>query len=230
MVVNGLRLYVLRHGEPERRDLFYGHHDLGLSPLGLEQARAQASRLATVPFVAIYSSDLARARSGAQRVAEPCGLPLRLEPDLREMAMGELEGMAHVEALRRHPEWAGRSYLEMLDVRIPGGGESVRDVSQRALACVERIAGAHAGPPTAGRWPPVLVYTHNTVGRILLARAAGAGVAGYRAFLQRYGAMNRIDVPVRADASAHEAGERIDWGAASIGYTNRDPLAATPGR
>jgi broad specificity phosphatase PhoE len=229
VVVRGLRLYVLRHGEPDRRDLFYGHHDLGLSPRGLEQARAQASLLAGVPFVAIYSSDLTRARIGAQQVAASCGLPLRLEPDLREMAMGELEGMAHVEALSRHPEWARRSYLEMLDVRMPGGGESVRDLSRRALACVERMARAHAGPATEARWPTVLVYAHNTVGRVLLACAAGAGVAGYRAFFQRYGAMNRIDVPMRADASADEGVERIDWDGAVIGYSNRDPLASAAG-
>jgi broad specificity phosphatase PhoE len=226
MVVRGLRLYVLRHGEPERRDLLYGHHDLGLSPRGLEQARAQVSRLAEVPFAALYSSDLMRARIGAQLVAERCGLPLRLEPDLREMSMGALEGVEYAEALRLHPEQAGRSYLDMLDVRMPGGGESVRDLAQRVLACVERIAKAHAGPATAGRWPTVLVYAHNTVGRVLLARASGAGVAGYRAFLQRYGAMNRIDVPVRDDAHAPEGAERIDWGMASIGYSNRDPLAA----
>ncbi len=233
----GLRLYVLRHGEPERRDLFYGHYDLRLSAHGLEQARAQAEQLSVVPFVAIYSSDLMRARVGAQLIAERCGISLRVEPDLREMSMGELEGVAHSDALERYPQWARRSYLEMLDVRMPGGGESVRDLSQRALACVERIAVAHAGPASEGRWPTVLVYAHNTVGRVLLARAAGGTVAGYRAFVQRYGAMNRIDVPVHAEGNGggSEGGneaqrgnerERIDWSRAAIGYSNRDPLAA----
>lgn len=226
----GLRLYVLRHGEPERRDLFYGHYDVGLSPHGLEQARAQASRLAEVPFVAAYSSDLTRAQAGAQLVADRRGLSLQVEPDLREMSMGELEGVGHSDALRRHPEWAMRSYLDMLDARMPGGGESVRDLSQRVLACMERIATAHAGPATAGRWPTVLVYAHNTVARVLLALASGGTVAAYRAFLQRYGAMNRIDVPVLVAASAREGGERIDWSRASIGYSNRDPLAAAPDR
>jgi broad specificity phosphatase PhoE len=221
----GLRLYVLRHGEPERRDVFYGIHDIGLSPRGLAQARAQADRLAEVPFVGIYSSDLQRARLGAELVAERRSLPVHVDPDLREMSLGELEGMPHAEAAERHPQWAARSYFDMLDARMPGGGESVRDLAARVLACVERVASRHAGLPTAGRWPTVLLYAHNTVARVLLAHAAGVGVAGYPRFLQRYGAINRIDVPVHHASDPREAAGRVAWDAATIAYCNRDPLA-----
>jgi broad specificity phosphatase PhoE len=219
----GLRLYVLRHGEPERRDMFYGHYDIGLSPRGVEQARAQAERLREVPLQAIYSSDLQRAQRGAALVAEGRELRVRIDSDLREMSLGVLEAMPHAEAMERYPQWAGRSYLDMLDVRMPDGGESVRDLSHRVLASVERLALEHAGPATCGHWPTVLMVAHNTVARVLLAMAAGSGVGGYRRFIQRYGAINRIDVPM------HDGGQMagsIDWAAASIGYTNRDPLAS----
>lgn len=219
----GLRLYVVRHGEPARRDIFYGFHDVELSARGQAQARAHADQLGEIPFAAIYASDLSRARQGAQLVADRRSLPVRIETDLREMSLGELEGMPRDEAVRRYPGYADRSYLDMLDTRMPGGGESVRDLAERVLRCTERIASAHAGPITAGRWPTVLVYAHNTVARVLLAMAAGAGVAGYARFLQRYGAMNRIDVPARP------GGESVlDWSRATIGYCNRDPLAAVP--
>lgn len=222
----GVRLYVLRHGEPAQRDVFYGHYDMALSPRGLSQARAQAERLGDIPFVAIYSSDLQRAYRGAQLLAERRGLSVRVEPGLREMGLGALEAMPYVEARERYPEWVGLSYRQMLDVRMPGGGESVRDLSVRVYASVERLAAEHARPATNGRWPPVLLYGHNTVARILLARAAGAGVRGYTRFIQRYGAINRIDLPIdRADADG-TPDHRIDWDAASIGYTNRDPLAS----
>lgn len=228
---DGLRLYVLRHGEPDRRDIFYGVHDVALSERGWAQARGQAEQLGGIPFVAIYASDLRRATAGAQLVAERRGLPVRIEPDLREMSLGELEGMPRDEAMQRYPGFADRSYLDMLDVRMPGGGESVRDLAGRVLACVERIARAHAGPTTAGRWPTVLVYAHNTVARVLLGMAAGAGVAGYSRFLQRYGAINRIDLPVTrwSEAEVQAATLALDWSRASIGYCNRDPLAPTAG-
>lgn len=223
---SGLRLYVLRHGEPERRDLFYGHYDIDLSPRGLEQAQAQAQQLGRIPFSAIYSSDLRRAHRGATLVAERCGVSVTIDPDLREMSLGALEAMPHAEAMQRYPEWAGRSYLDMLDARMPEGGESVRDCATRVFASLERIAAAHAGVREQRRWPTVLVYVHNTVARVLLARAAGAGVAGYTRFDQRYGAINRLDVPVVGSRADGERGDSIDWQRASIGYANRDPLAS----
>jgi len=225
----GLRLYVLRHGEPAHLDLFYGHHDIDLSERGLEQAHAQAERLGRIPFTAIYSSDLRRAHRGALLVAERCGVPVTIDPDLREMCLGALEAMPHSEAMQRYPQWAGRSYLDMLDARMPGGGESVRDCSTRVFASIERVAAAHAGLGDQGRWPTVLVYVHNTVARVLLARAAGAGVAGYTRFVQRYGAINRIEVPVGRASADGERGDSIDWERATIGYTNRDPLTSVGG-
>lgn len=223
---SGLRLYVLRHGEPERRDVFYGHHDIALSGRGMAQARAQAECLDRVPLVAIYSSDLRRALCGAQLLAQRRGLRVQVEPDLREMGLGALEALSYEEAVRRHPQWAGLSYQDMLDTRLPEGGESVRDLSVRVLASVERLAAEHAAPAATGRWPAVLLYAHNTVARVLLALAAGAGVAGYTRFVQRYGAINRIDVPMRPEGGDGEPADRIDWDAACIGYSNRDPLAS----
>lgn len=219
----GLRLYVLRHGEPARRDLFYGVHDIDLSERGLAQARGQAECLGEVPFAAIYSSDLMRASKGAALIAERCGVQVQIEPDLREMHLGQLEAMPHAEAMERYPSWAGRSYFEMLDARMPGGGESVRDLAQRVLPCLDRIAQAQAGPSVHGRWPTVVVYAHNTVARVLLAEAAGVGVSGYPKFTQRYGAINRIDAPV-------DAAGAVDWSGATIVYSNRDPLASTVSR
>ena len=157
-------------------------------------------------------------------MAERRGLGVRIETDLREMSLGELEGMPHLEAKERYPEWAGRSYFDMLDARMPGGGESVRDLSVRVLACLERIAAEHADVAEAGRWPTVLVYAHNTVARVLLAQAAGVGVSGYPRFLQRYGAINRLEIPVAEEASDGGAGG-IQWDRATIAYCNRDPLA-----
>lgn len=226
MVVSaeGLRLYVLRHGEPARRDIFYGFHDVVLSERGREQARAQAERLGSIPFAALWSSDLSRARDGAAMIAERRGLSVTIDVDLREMCLGELEGVPRDEALERFPGYADRSYLDMLDVRMPGGGESVRDLAGRVLGCVERIAGAHAGPAVDGRWPTVLVYAHNTVARVLLGMASGAGVPGYTRFAQRYGAINRIDVPLRQGRGPTS----LDWDHATIAFTNRDPLASLP--
>ncbi|MCH9683116.1 MAG: histidine phosphatase family protein [Deltaproteobacteria bacterium] len=221
----GLRLYVLRHGEPERRDLFYGHYDIALSARGLEQARAQAECIGDIPFVSIHASDSQRATIGAGLVAQRRGLDVEIDPRLREMSLGALECMPHAEAMVRYPQWAGRSYLDMLDARMPDGGESVRDLDLRVFEAVETIARPRVGPKVEGRWPTVLIYAHNTVARVMLARAAGAGVAGYRHFSQRYGAINRIDVPALQEPGAGTNEACLDWSRAEIGYANRDPMA-----
>lgn len=195
-----LRLYLLRHGEPERRDIFYGHHDLPLSARGLDQARAQADALAPLAIDALYSSDLERASVGARFVGE-CGEarpPLRTACELREMHLGVLERLPFAEAQATFPEHAGRRFEDMLDVRVPDGGESVRDVAARALPWLAEQLAAIAEP--GGRPTNVVVVAHNTVIRVALAAAAGLGPAGFTRFAPALGSISRIDIPeLRAD-------------------------------
>lgn len=240
-----VRLYLLRHGEPARRDLFYGHFDVALSETGHAQSHAQATRLAERDLVAVASSDLTRAHLGAQRVASKHGIEVEVFEALREMHLGILENVPYADAMKRHPELAGRSYLDMLDYAFPGGGESVLDVASRAVPCVEAWVGAVARKHPDVPRPGVAVVAHNTVTRILLGVAAGLGPAGYGRFSQRYGAISRVDLPLRhtagetdsADGSGSASsplqpgderskGERrpqVDWSRAVIAYANRDP-------
>lgn len=219
-MVELVRLYVLRHGRTVAHGIFYGHDDVVLDEIGRRQAAAQAEALAPARLSAVWSSDLVRARDGAALVAARHGVTVEESAALREMCLGILEGVPHGEALVRHPELAGRSYLDMLDVRFPGGGESVRDVSDRAYAWLDRALDRLVARESAGPNVAAAVVAHNTVARVLLGRAAGLGPAGYVRFAQRYGAVSRIDLPVR-DAGS---GPFVDWDAAFIAYANRDPL------
>lgn len=193
--MTALTLYLLRHGEPELLGGFYGHADVALTARGREQAEAQAAALAGRPLAAIYSSDLARAVVGAELLAgEPGPAPVVL-PALREMHLGVLERLAFAEAGARYPELAGRSYDDMLEFRMPEGGESVQDVAARVLPCVDEIVRGHAraGSPK-GQVPAVAIVAHNTVVRVLLACAAGLGPGGYFRFQPALGSISRIDV------------------------------------
>jgi broad specificity phosphatase PhoE len=192
--MTALTLYLLRHGEPDLHGGFYGHADVALSERGRGQAQAQARALAGRALVAIYSSDLSRAMDGAALLARPEVAPVAL-PALREMHLGVLERVMYADAKQRHPELAGRSYDDMLEFRMPGGGESVGDVAARALPCVEAIIARHAqaGSPK-GQVPAVAIVAHNTVLRVLLACAAGLGPAGYHRFEQALGTINQVDI------------------------------------
>jgi broad specificity phosphatase PhoE len=219
--MTALTLYLLRHGEPDLHGGFYGHADVALTERGRAQARAQADALAERELVAIYCSDLARAVAGAELLARPGVVPEAL-PALREMHLGVLERLAFVDAGARYPELATRSYDDMLEFRMPEGGESVRDVAVRAVPCVEGIVARHARPGSPrGQVPAVAIVAHNTVLRVLLACAAGLGPAGYVRFEQALGAIDRVDF---GDAWAADD----PWRAARIGLCNWVPGRTSP--
>src|SRR5688572_6225273 len=92
---NPTTLYLIRHGEPDCQfhNCYYGQMDVPLSDRGMAQSRALAERLASLPFDAIYSSDLQRAGYLADLLAEPRDLPVRRLEVFRERHMGQFQGV-----------------------------------------------------------------------------------------------------------------------------------------
>ena len=214
-----LRLYLLRHGEPELKDGFYGHEDVMLSELGRSHAAAQARALASQELAAIYCSDLRRASDGAALLAAGVGRPAPVAlPALREMHLGVLERVSFVDAHARHPELVSRGYQSMLAFRMPGGGESVQDVADRVLPCVQDLLARHLTCPE-GQTPAVAIVAHNTVNRVLLAHAAGLGPAAFIRFEQALGAISRVDFFAPCDPGD-------PWASARLGLCNYVPEVA----
>ena len=179
-------LFLARHGETVAQGVFYGHDDVALSPTGRAQMERLAAHLQRHALAAVYSSDLQRARDGAELVAAPRGLAVRVDPRLREMCLGCLEGLAYGAAAARHPELAGRDYASMAEFRMPGGGESMADVWQRVQPALAELGARHPGERVA-------VVTHNSVARLILGDALGLPLAGVFGFAQEYGCLNVID-------------------------------------
>jgi probable phosphoglycerate mutase len=117
--------------------------DLPLSPTGRDQARAVAVRLAKVPFRGCLVSPMRRAVETAQLLLEGRDVPLELDSDLAEGALGDLDGLTRAEARRRYPR----------DFRFDGGvvqriaasgrtapGGETRDVFlARVGSCARRV-------------------------------------------------------------------------------------------
>ena len=128
-------ILLARHGETEwnRIGRYQGWADPPLNDTGREQAVALAEQLRATPFDAVYSSDLRRARETAEIVAAPHGVPVVVEPGLREVNVGEWSGLTRAEVERRFP--GGER----------PGGETREEHSARVLAAAERIARRHPG-------------------------------------------------------------------------------------
>ena len=131
-------LLLVRHGETDwnAEGRLQGHTDRPLSDYGRRQARELADELDGEEFEAVYASDLARARETAEILGERLGLPVVLEPDLREKNWGSWEGLTPAER-----------------VGVEFVGESTGEHTARTLRALRRIAERHP----AGR---VLVVTH----------------------------------------------------------------------
>ena len=140
-----VKVILVRHGETEWNRLHQiqgSNSDTPLNNTGKQQVKRLALRLKKEPIQAIYCSPLERALETAWTIASHHRLEVLLEPDLKEFDLGELEG-TKIEDL-------DKSYREILFItrdgetfpRVPGG-ESLREVQQRAWSAIQRIISQH---------------------------------------------------------------------------------------
>jgi probable phosphoglycerate mutase len=139
-------LYLVRHGETDHNAAgrAMGQMDVPLNKRGLEQARQTADFLRRYPIEHIVSSDLGRAMSTAQPLAETLGLVVQPEVRLRELSFGILEGKTVAECEAIDPVSVARWRSGDFDATLPGG-ESRRSLMARTRAVLDEIiSGPHA--------------------------------------------------------------------------------------
>jgi probable phosphoglycerate mutase len=140
------RLILVRHGETEWNvaGRAMGQLDSPLTALGQFQAQRLAERCAVTPFDALYSSDLGRARATAQVIADQCTREVVLDARLRERNMGIFQGLTGAEMESRFPDERA-TYRRVGSPYVIPSGESAEQTIDRALQCLDEIAGRHVG-------------------------------------------------------------------------------------
>jgi probable phosphoglycerate mutase len=152
--------YLIRHGESayNAEGRIQGQSNVPLTALGRQQALALGNAFHGQKFDALFSSPLDRAYHTAEPVAAALGLPINRDDRLMELNAGVFQGLVWNEIVAQHPEAAARWKTLDPDYRIPGG-ESRRDLMQRALTVIESIRSlghqrvvivAHGGLLSAG--------------------------------------------------------------------------------
>ena len=179
----------MRHGATEwnHTKRAQGQADIALNDAGREQADSIAQELADLDIVAVYSSDLSRARDTAEPIARTHGLEVESDPDFREIDQGEWEGL-HVDDIKKAwPEmWgAARHYSTR------PGGESPAQVRKRALAGIKRIVEVHPEGT-------VVVVSHGGTIRWMSAEAMGYN-DGYSARLRGVSNGGAVSFQARLD-------------------------------
>ncbi len=161
------RVLLVRHGEStwnaERR--VQGQLDPPLSGEGRRQAGLLARRLAGRTLAGFYSSDLQRAMETSTLVGDALGqAPVPL-PSLREIYLGEWEGVRTEDIARRFPKvW--EKWVREPDWDLVPGAESGASFEARAGDAIAGIFNLHASGE-------VLVVTHGGVIQVALHQAIG---------------------------------------------------------
>jgi 2,3-bisphosphoglycerate-dependent phosphoglycerate mutase len=132
-------LVLVRHGQSEwnEKNLFTGWRDVGLTDLGVEEARAAGRRLKArgLTFDLAYTSALKRAQDTLTIILEELGqsgLETKFDQALNERDYGDLVGLNKDDARKRWGDDQVHQWRRSYDT-APPGGESLKDTLARAL-------------------------------------------------------------------------------------------------
>lgn len=137
-----MRLYFVRHGESEANTqnvISNRESAFGLTKHGKKQAKALANNLKDVPFTAIFSSPILRARETAEIQSKLFRLPYQVTEALREYDCGILEEKSDEESWRLHRHYYEDWTLHHNYSNKPEGGECFVDIRNRFLPFIKSL-------------------------------------------------------------------------------------------
>jgi broad specificity phosphatase PhoE len=140
-----LKLILVRHGETywnKERRVQGGDSDIELNDTGLEQAKKLAAFLENEPITAILSSPLQRTIATAKIIASQHQLPVEIDQGLRELKVGELEGMPVSNLSTTFSQFLMQWWQDRGAMKLPNG-ESLIELQQRAWKVIEGLLEKH---------------------------------------------------------------------------------------
>lgn len=158
------QLHLLRHGEPVGGPRYRG--DAIDDPLTAAGLSAMWQAVEGGQWDALVSSPLRRCREFAEQLAGRTGLPLRIDPRLREIGLGAWEGLSPQQLRQEQPE-AYAAYKRDVVAHWPAGAEPIAGFMARVGEALHELAARHAGER-------VLVVCHAYVIRAALILALEA--------------------------------------------------------
>jgi alpha-ribazole phosphatase len=183
-------LWLVRHGQTDwnLEGRYQGQADTPLNSTGIEEAGRAARQLADRPFRMVYSSDLQRAKRTAEMIAQVRNTPVRVDPRLREISLGEWEGQIFDLIQVQYPLEVEERKRNPLTFRAPGG-ESIEDIWDRVKQAVNEITEQNPGNE-------VVLVAHGIVLAVLLAYARDHDISKAYARIPANAVPEQLEWPV----------------------------------
>ena len=148
-------VYFMRHGQSQANldHVYAGQLDVALTDEGLRQAAAAAQEALPLGIQRVYCSDLQRSEATAQIVAAELGLHPIIDPRLREINLGKLQGTPE-DGFAHYVDYSKREGNPM-EVELQAA------VRSRLQSFIDELTGVDADA--------ILIVGHNASGVILRA-------------------------------------------------------------
>ena len=162
----------MRHGETDWNKLgrFQGHTDISLNDRGLSQARETAVASEDWGYTAIYSSPLVRTVQVAEEIAKVTPMLISQEPGLKELSLGDLEGVTGEEMRNDWPALFAAWRTEPEKMSMPNG-ESLGELRDRTWQVILDIEQKHSSDDS------IVVISHNFAIRSIVNELLGMPLA-----------------------------------------------------
>ena len=183
-----MKFYLIRHGETDwnRSGRFQGQSDTALNAQGLAQAEDTAAAAREWNLTAIYASPLGRTMQVAAAVARRTGLPVAAREGLKEMALGELEGIQG-EAMRAGWPEVYDTWRDYPAEIVMPGGESLAGLQKRAWDVVLDLEKLHSPEDN------LALISHNFAIRAICALLLGMPLANFHSMHLSLGSVSLFE-------------------------------------
>ncbi len=157
-----MNLFLVRHGEilSNLRKVYAGRSSEPLTERGGQQAYETAKKLGSMNIHALYTSPMKRAIETAEIIGSVIGKEYKIMDELREMKLGQWEGMSESEIAQLYPKkwelWLTRPAELILPDR-----ETLDEILRRSLNGIKKIIDNHLGQN-------IVIVTHVAIIRVLL--------------------------------------------------------------
>ena len=182
-----MRIILVRHGQTDanKEGRFQGASDAPLNQMGHSQAQALARRLSSEDLAAIYSSPQTRALQTASPIAQAHTLSIDTIQDLRELDIGELDGLQGHDLRDRYPHILEQWRINVGALTMPGG-ESIVGLQERTWNAILHIRDSHPEGTVAA-------VSHNFAIQSILLKALGMDLRNFQRIRQDLAAITELD-------------------------------------